>query len=71
DREGADKLARKICDTVEAVDLSHPDGQLGVSVGVATAIPEALTGQRTLLGDAESALAAASEAGPGEIVHAE
>lgn len=58
DADGAAQIAKKIQDTVDALAIEFGDGQLTVSVGLATATPTAVTGQRQFIASAERALEA-------------
>jgi diguanylate cyclase (GGDEF)-like protein len=70
DADGAAQIASKIQDTVDALAIPFGDGQLTVSVGLATATPTAVTGQRQFIASAERALEAAHAQGPGGRVRA-
>lgn len=65
DDDGADEIAHKICDTIEALEIDGGDEPLTVAVGAATAVPQDLTGQRALLRAAETSLKSAAERGGG------
>lgn len=54
--EGAETIARKLRDAVESLQIPHPDGHVSISVGIATAVPDATTGQRRFVAAAEQAL---------------
>ena len=72
--EGANVVARKICDTIASLKLPHARSSIGsyvtLSCGIATAIPSPLESPDTLIRSADSALYQAKTEGKNRICHA-
>ncbi|MDP8933558.1 MAG: diguanylate cyclase [Cyanobacteriota bacterium] len=72
--EGANAVARKICDGLASLKLPHARSPIGpyvtLSCGSATAIPSALESPDTLIRSADSALFQAKTEGKNRICHA-
>lgn len=72
--EGANAVARKICDSLASLKLPHARSSIGpyvtLSCGIATAIPAGEESPDTLIRSADSALYQAKTAGKNRICHA-
>ncbi len=72
--EGANAVARKICDGIASLKLPHARSSIGpcvtLSCGIATAIPGSDESPDTLIRSADSALYQAKTAGKNRICHA-
>ncbi|MEG4118086.1 diguanylate cyclase [Microcoleus sp. N9_B4] len=72
--EGANAVARKICDGIASLKLPHARSSIGpyvtLSCGIATAIPSAQESPNTLIRSADSALYQAKTEGKNRICHA-
>ncbi|MBD1883976.1 diguanylate cyclase [Microcoleus sp. FACHB-45] len=72
--QGANVVARKICDGIASLKLPHAQSSIGpyvtLSCGIATAIPSAQESPNTLIRSADSALYQAKTEGKNRICHA-
>ncbi|MEP6485719.1 diguanylate cyclase [Microcoleus vaginatus GB2-A3] len=72
--QGANVVARKICDGIASLKLPHARSSIGpyvtLSCGIATAIPSAQESPNTLIRSADSALYQAKTEGKNRICHA-
>ncbi|MEG4025034.1 diguanylate cyclase domain-containing protein [Microcoleus sp. S13C4] len=72
--EGANAVARKICDGIASLKLPHARSSIGpyvtLSCGIGTAIPSAQESPNTLIRSADSALYQAKTEGKNRICHA-